>query len=448
MLSRDLVATHPNLTYTIYDEVTLFLQAAGQISIERALACQQVVFRLASVAGLYLLARATRVRMLPALAIAAAFHFGIYLLGPELSVVDREPTPTAFAIGSVLLAAGLLATGRPLSAGLAGGVAAVYDLRIAAPLWIVLLIMGVADRRVRPHVRTTFPVIAVFALLLANVAQLQPGVSDTRGLLETTPAAIASVERFRTPEVFVGLWTAQSLLWLAALTACCAWTLRQVWPQLEVTPRWLFAGLPAAGLVSVPLSYLLIDRADWSLGTQIQPARTLLFTAVFTFVSAGAIAARERRVQNLLPALAILGLLLLSRWDAPSPRAEPETNELSQWAESNTWGGSMFLFPDLGRAPAPGLFRAEARRAVWVDWQTGSEADYFDSFADEWYRRWQDAMAGSYTPQRLAGLLALPVDYYVLRREHQLANVRPVFADRGFVVYDASDLRRVNGGLK
>jgi hypothetical protein len=104
----------------------------------------------------------------------------------------------------------------------------------------------------------------------------------------------------------------------------------------------------------------------------------------------------------------------------------------------------MFLFPDTGRGLAPGLFRAEARRAVWVDWQTGIQSDYFDSFADEWYRRWQDTMAGTYTPQRLATFLPLPIDYYVLRPDHRLPGVAPVFADRAFIVYDAGDLRKAD----
>lgn len=449
LLSRDLVATHPNLTYTIYDETTLFLQGAARIPISLALAVQHAIFRFASVAGLYLLARAARASTLTALSLTVAFHLGVCLAGSGLALVDPEPTPTSFAIGAVLLAAGLFATGRPLTAALFGGIAVVYDARVAAPLWLLLFVAALLDRRMRPFARATLPVIAVFALLLANVAQLQPSIPEAHGLLELTPAAIGSVQQFRTPHIFVGLWTAQALLWFVALAACCYWTVRQVWPDLALPARWLFAGLPLAGVLSVPLSYLLIDRVGWALGPQIQPARTLLFTAVFTFVAAGAIFARNpRRVQDSLPAVAIAGLLLVSGHSrpgaAPPPAAtvSPDAAELARWAEDNTWGGSMFLFPDAGRDRAPGLFRVRSRRAVWVDWQTGSQSDYFDSFADEWYRRWQDTMSGTYSEHRLAGFLALPIDYYVLRREHALPAVRPVFTGRHLLVYDAADLRR------
>jgi hypothetical protein len=51
-------------------------------------------------------------------------------------------------------------------------------------------------------------------------------------------------------------------------------------------------------------------------------------------------------------------------------------------------------------------------------------------------------MEGSFSPQRLEGMLLLPIDYYVLKRENQLADVKLVFGNREFVVYDSGDLRR------
>ena len=42
-LSRDLVATHPVLTYTIYDEVTLFLDSVTGLNLKGALITQQLV---------------------------------------------------------------------------------------------------------------------------------------------------------------------------------------------------------------------------------------------------------------------------------------------------------------------------------------------------------------------------------------------------------------------
>jgi len=52
-LSRDLVATHPHVTYTIYDELTLFLHEAAGLDFRTALTVQQVVCRTAGVLGVF-----------------------------------------------------------------------------------------------------------------------------------------------------------------------------------------------------------------------------------------------------------------------------------------------------------------------------------------------------------------------------------------------------------
>ena len=54
-LSRDLVATNPQLSYTVYDEVTLFLHNAVGLPFETVLQEQQIVFRIAALFGIFLL---------------------------------------------------------------------------------------------------------------------------------------------------------------------------------------------------------------------------------------------------------------------------------------------------------------------------------------------------------------------------------------------------------
>ena len=108
----------------------------------------------------------------------------------------------------------------------------------------------------------------------------------------------------------------------------------------------------------------------------------------------------------------------------------------------------MFLFPDAGRDLYPGVFRAASRRAVWVDWSSGALVDGFESVAEEWWGRWQETMQGQFSAERLQSMLALPIDYYVLKRSDSLAEVRPVFLNRRFVVYDAADLRRALDPLR
>ncbi len=61
-LSRDLLAMHPNVTYTAFDEITLFLHSAFHLDFRRALLGQLAVCRLAGLLGLLLLGRAAGLR--------------------------------------------------------------------------------------------------------------------------------------------------------------------------------------------------------------------------------------------------------------------------------------------------------------------------------------------------------------------------------------------------
>ncbi|MCU1293694.1 MAG: hypothetical protein JWP08_2544, partial [Bryobacterales bacterium] len=183
-LSRDLVATHPNVTYTIYDEVTLFLHEAGRLNLRTALVSQQLLFRGAAVLGVFLIARSAGLGRGLALLAAALGNGGAMLYGPSIPLVDLEPTPRAFAFGLVVLGTGLFATEMPLLAGLAGGLALVYDPRVAFPFWTVVLLALLFDGQLRRLLRPSITVLAIFGLLLANLAQLQPGVGESRAVFE------------------------------------------------------------------------------------------------------------------------------------------------------------------------------------------------------------------------------------------------------------------------
>jgi hypothetical protein len=123
-------------------------------------------------------------------------------------------------------------------------------------------------------------------------------------------------------------------------------------------------------------------------------------------------------------------------------------SELAQWAQKETWGSSMFLFPDAGHDPYPGIFRALSERALYVDWKSGGQVNYFESLADEWYSRFEQTMDGKFTAARLQDMLSLPIDYYVLECKHKIASIKPVFENRQFVVYDAQDLRNSSTSLR
>jgi hypothetical protein len=65
-----------------------------------------------------------------------------------------------------------------------------------------------------------------------------------------------------------------------------------------------------------------------------------------------------------------------------------ELDELSQWAGTHTPLQAVFHFPDHGKELYPGIFRARALRAVWVDWKGGGQVNFSEPLAFEWWRRW------------------------------------------------------------
>jgi hypothetical protein len=447
-LSRDLVATHPHLTYTIYDEATLFLHEAAGLSFQRALTLEQLLCRVAGVLGVFMVASAVGFRDAFALLLSALVNLGATLVGPATAVTDPEPTPHAFAFGLILLALGLIAGEKPLLAALAAGLALLYHAPTAAPFWAFVILAFVVDRRLRHLLRPLLISLVIFALLLANLAQLQPGIVEPQRFLGRVSNHLAAIEHFRIPQFWVSTWAGREIWLYLALWVCGVWATARIWPFLNRQLRWLLAALPLCGIVSVPLSDLLLEHLRWSLVPALAPARTLVYTvviAVFLCAAAAIRAASAHRVKEAIcwsmVVLAVQLSALSSRVHAHTTIPDASVLQLAEWAERSTWGSSMFLFPDGGRSLYPGMFRAAARRAVWVDWESGLQMRYFESVADEWWDRWRQTMEPGFSPQRLQPMLSLPVDYYVLKRAHQLAAAKPVFANDNFVVYDATDLR-------
>jgi len=511
-LSRDLVATRPHVSYTIYDEVALSIRRTLDLDFEKVLVGQQVLFRALGFLGIYLFAAAAGLSRLEAFLVSALLHLGGALLGPAVLVVEYEPVPRAFALSLVFLSLGLFVQRLPLLAGLAAALAFMYHPPTAGPFWAIVLLSYVFDRQVRPLARSTFIALLIAVLLLANLAQLQPGVVEAQRLFGRLSPSLAAIQHFRTRYVWVSLWAGHDIWSYLALYTCCIWATTRVWDSLNRPSRWFLVLLPFIGIVSVPVSFILLEKLRLAIIPELQPARLLVFTVVSASLAcaiAGIQAARECRRWEaflwFLPVLAIpikacaLDLLALTDrpavqlfalwlalagslawmlgvpsrgWRSPIRAAslavpvlamfllplagvsnyphidKQPVAEVARWAEANTWGSSVFLFPDSGHALAPGIFRALCRRALWVDWKSGGQVNYFESLGQEWWSRWQQTMEGTFTAQRLQGMLDLPVDYYVLLRQNRLDSPKPVFENQVYVVYDARDLKNSSTSLR
>lgn len=459
-LSRDLVASNPTFAYTIYDEITQAIHSAGRLNFETALLRQQILFRFAALLGVFLLARALRVAPFAAVVLSGAVNAITRLAAPESFVTNPEATPAAFSFSLVLLAAGLLVHRRPLLAGLAAGVALLYEPTAAAAFWVLIIVAWLADSTDRKLMRPVWPVLVIFALILANLVQLQAGLGSGPNITGRLSNAAIHLTQLRTPSGWVTLWIKHEIWSYLFLITAGMWALVRIARHSTRLANWVFIGLALSGLVSVVAAlFLLAERSQ--LATAMPPARNLAFTVAVSALLCGAAsyhAAREARWIESLPWAALLLAtifnsqvldLLHLKTDAPTYERKPNPDLLSlaEWSKT-TWGSSMFQFPDVGKANAPGTFRGLSRRALWADWTSGAIAGDSNDAGQEWWSRWQSTMAGGYSTAGLEKMLPLPIDYFVLSRANQIANVKAAYANSSYVVYDAQDLRDAKKPLK
>jgi hypothetical protein len=167
---------------------------------------------------------------------------------------------------------------------------------------------------------------------------------------------------------------------------------------------------------------------------------------VVVLAAAGALAAwaesrAARWATGAWAAAIALPLLLLPGFGkvVNYPKLEtPELRELVQWARSSTPKEAVFLFPDAGRSPEPGYFRAEALRPVYVDWKSGGQVNFLPRLGEEWWRRWQATMGGKNRPGTSEGYAALGIDYVAIRPAKGSAHAQPAFANARYAVLRVS----------
>ena len=107
------------------------------------------------------------------------------------------------------------------------------------------------------------------------------------------------LQRMRTAYVWISAWPAATivhhLLVLAVFVAAFVRIRRTVGVELRV----LLLGLAALGLLTMPLSWLLLEQFHWGLVPQVQPMRALLFlTLGMQFFTAAAGALRDGRAPS------------------------------------------------------------------------------------------------------------------------------------------------------
>lgn len=455
LLSRDLVATHPVLRYTAYDETTLALVRVGHSSLERALAWQLFGARLAALVGAFLLASACGAGRFTSLAVAGIAGLGSALPAISIFTSDSEPVPYAIALGWIVLATGLAVKGRIMGAGLTASVALLYSPAIAIPWWLSLLGAAAWRKLSRPLLRPLLTTFAIAGLLLANLAQLQPGAPGGNALFSTVSASWEALLNLRTPGALVKTWIGHEGWLFAAVvvTGLCAIFRRG--ESLKPTPRRLLTAIMIVALFSMPFGWMVEKFFPWALWLHFEPERSLAAATVVCLVlvmTASSVAWDKRyRYEALVWGIAALSLLatplLLRRNNRGPVFSERTLQALSDWAQHSTWGGSMFLFTGVGTQTDAGKFRALSLRPVYVDWESGELSRYYPDAALEWRARWDRVHAQSPAIKAMTSLLGEPIDYYVMAKSGRLPSAVPVFATDELVVYDARDLREASKQL-
>ena len=114
----------------------------------------------------------------------------------------------------------------------------------------------------------------------------------------------------------------------------------------------------------------------------------------------------------------------------------PELAQLSAWARTGTGINDVFLFPDVGKGRQPGIFRATARRAIYVDWKSGGQVNMVEKFATDWWERYSTTMLRPFTPSDLPRYGRLGIQYAVVQPNNRIAGRKPVYENARYLVYD------------
>jgi hypothetical protein len=484
VLDRDLMVQYPHVSYTLYDEVTIGLSRITGLDFEHVLAGLQIAFRALGIWGIFLMAIAAGLDLWGALTAASIFSLGAMIAGPSVLTFEYEPTPRALAIPLIFCAIGLLSQRRFHAAAIAAAAAFLIHAPTTVPFWVVLI--WISSREWKKTLPLWISLLLAVVVLIGS-EKLEPVIREQQEFFTTLTVPQEAVQRMRAAYNWISLWWKGLLPQYLFLYALGLVALRRVGRDLPLELKGFAVILPALGMISMPLSWVLLEQLKWALVPQLQPMRVLLFVTAFAVIL-GAFAALKAkslweagawfllvffipmRVELFDPltwrvALTAIGLAAFAAVATQLPRPAlflagvlsfiiipgvghisnypnlhtPEIADLSRWARENTPTSAMFLFPDAERKVYPGIFRAEAWRAIYVDWKSGGQVNYLKDFAGEWRTRWELIHRAGYQVDSFAQYRTLGVDYIVLQHAHALPGVPVVYRNGSYAVYRTSE---------
>src|SRR5207302_974092 len=146
--------------------------------------------------------------------------------------------------------------------GIAGAAAFLYHPPTALPFWGVWALLWVWPAKWDRGRWRAFIPLGIAAAVLVAVAQSEGG---KQAFFARLPAWLEALQRMRASYVYVSTWPwetiARHVVVFAILLAAC----RRVRSKMGTDARVFLVGLPAVGLLSMPLSWLLLEHWKWAL---------------------------------------------------------------------------------------------------------------------------------------------------------------------------------------
>jgi hypothetical protein len=504
VLRNDILAQKAHVAYTLYDETARALRAATRLDFRDVLAIEQILSRACGIWGLYLCA-AGLLACFPvgktcnpahfALFITAICSLGAIVSGPSVLTFEYEPTPRAFALPLAICATGLTVHRRYLAAGIALAAALVYHAPTALPFvlfFIALSLWPSKSENLRRRIVRLAP-LAGAVLLLAVAAHVQEGAGEAQSFFARLTPGLERLQRLRASYNWISdaqPWPPALLAHYAILFAILLAAFFRLRRDLSFELRLFSLGLPIVGMLSLPVSWLLLDHWRLAIVPQLQPMRCILFVTLFAqflTAAAGVRAALRRQpveaiawfalaylppvqpvmtspytTRGIAVVLSLALLAWLAVWLAQAKRQPaalalvlaaffaipgiarvvnyprlltPELDQLSTWARSATPKDAVFQFADAGKGLDPGIFRAQALRAIYVDWKGGGQVNYLSGFAAEWWRRWLQTNQNRFKPRDLPKYAALGIRYIVVQPKNRLKDRPPAFESPHYLAY-------------
>ena len=268
------------------------LRRVTGLSFEQILMGQQFVYRAVAILGLYLLAIATGLRPLLAWLAAALISLGASVIGPAVLIVEYEPVPRGFALPFVVFSLAMVAHRRWSLAAAAGTIAFSFHPPTALAYCGVLACSASLEQRVQGlGCAGDWTVVDGWSRFWfrrrRQISCLCSGASIPHWKI-----CSGCGQRITGSSLWLGRWI--YLYVVLTTVGFLAWLRIRRFFSRELNV--LILALPAIGLLSIPLSYVLLERMKLMFVPQLQPGRYLLYVTFFAILlaSIAAIHAAER----------------------------------------------------------------------------------------------------------------------------------------------------------